>query len=206
MLFGRRRLLTGLLAALQLTYARGALAQVIQTSVGAPFSLFANRDFSAWLQQGNANWQIVDGQAVMDQGAGWLIGRLPLADFDLDMEYWLGDQTQASLYIRCVNNNLVSTFISSQTAYQINLGEGLFQGYGPGSIMGLVQAPRLQTGKRWNSLKLSARGPYLSLWLNGLQMADKAYDTRFPMGPLALKVSDGTFSIRKLNVTIPTRW
>lgn len=206
LLFSRRRFLKTWLAALPLAYDHCATAQVVQTAVGSPFSLFANKDFSAWSKQGSANWQIVDGQAVMNQGSGWLISRLPLTDFDLDTEFWLGSQTQASLYIRCVNSNLVNTFISSQTAYQINLGVGSLQDYGPGSIMDLVKAPKLQTGKRWNSLKLSVRGPYLSMWLNGQQVADKAYDTRFPMGPLALNVSDGAFGIRKLNVTIPSRW
>ena len=174
----------------------------MQTTVGAPFSLFANRDFSAWLQQGNANWQIVDGQALMDQGAGWLIGRLPLADFDLDMEYWLDSQAQASLYIRCVD----SAFVSEQTAYQLNLGTGTVQDYGPGSIVHLLRAPKLKTDARWNTVRITARGPYLSIWLNGQHLADKVYDTRFARGPFALHVADGAFRIRKLNVTIPGRW
>lgn len=178
------------------------MAQVIQKTVGSPFSLFSNRDFSAWLQQGNANWQIVDGQAVMDQGAGWLIGRLPLADFDLEMEYWLEPQAQASLYIRCVD----STFISDQTAFRLNLGTGSVHDYGPGSIVHLLHAPKLKTAARWNTVHLFVRGPYLSMWLNGQNVAERVYDTRFPRGPLALHVTDGAFRIRKLNVTIPGRW
>lgn len=201
-MFGRRRLLIGLLVALPLAYASVASAQVVQTSVGAPFSLFANRDFSAWLQQGNANWQIVDGQALMDQGAGWLVGRLPLADFDLDMEYWLDSQAQASLYIRCVD----SAFISDQTAYMFNLGTGTIQDYGPGSNVPLLRATKLKTAERWNTVRMTARGPYLSIWLNGQHVADKVYDTRFARGPFALHVADGAFRIRKLNVTIPGRW
>ena len=160
-------------------------AQIIQNTVGSPFSMFAGQNFSAWLQQGNANWQIIDQQAVMNQGAGWLIGKLPLANFEVDMEYWSGKQTQASLYIRCTNTG----FINSDTAYQINLTNS--------------QTP---ASERWNSLRVSANNAYLNVWLNGKKLVDNLYDTRFASGPLALNVFGGEFRIRKLNVTIPGRW
>lgn len=202
MLLKRRCLLRGLLAALPLLCVNGAKGQLIQTAVGSPFSLFANRDFSAWTQQGNANWQFINDQAVMNQGGGWLFGRLPLKDFDLDMEYWLDNKTRASFYVRCSD----SAYISDETAYKINLGVASIHGYGPGSIVGLSRAQKLVTGERWNSLRVSLRGSFISVWLDGLQVADKVYDTRFASGTVALHVTDGAFSIRKLNVTIPSRW
>lgn len=198
----RRRLLSGLLALLPMASVRGVSAQVLQTAVGSPFSMFANKDFSAWLQQGNANWQIVDGQAVITQGGGWLIGRVRLTDFDLNMEFWSGPDTQASLYIRCIDN----TYVSDRTAYRINLGTGFIQDYGPGSIVHLLHAPRLATTERWNNLKVSARGPYLSMWHNGQQVAEKFYNTQFPNGTIALYVTNGAFLIKKLDITIPGRW
>lgn len=201
-MFKRRLFLRGLFAAFALQYVNCVRGQVIQTTVGSPFSLFANRDFSAWTQQGNANWQFVDAQAVMNQGAGWLLGRLPLADFDIDMEYWLGSKAQASFYFRCSD----PVYISDVTAYKINLGVATVNGYGPGSITGLSRAEKLVTGDRWNTLRLSVRGAFISVWLNGQQVADSVYDTRFARGALALHVTEGPFRIKKLNLTIPGRW
>lgn len=188
--------------ALALLGAANSQAQVIQTAVGSPFSLFANKDFSAWQQQGNANWQIIDQQAVMDQGAGWLISRLPLADFELDTEYWLGQKTQASLYVRVSNPG----FVSAATAYQINLSDKPVGDYGAGAIVGLAQTPPSKTRGRWNTLKVKASGPYLSVWLNGQQVVNNAYDTRFANGVVALHVQDGAFRIKSFNITIPGRW
>lgn len=177
-------------------------AQVIQTAVGSPFSLFANKDFSAWQQQGNANWQITDQQVVMNQGSGWLIGRLPLADFELDTEYWLGQETQASLYVRVSNPG----FVSAATSYQINLADKPIGDYGAGAIVGLAQTPPIKTRGRWNTLKVKASGPYLSVWLNGQKVVDQAYDTRFANGVVALHAQDGAFRIKSFNITIPGRW
>lgn len=182
--------------------ASSSQAQVIQTAVGSPFSMFAGQNFSAWTQQGNANWQIVDHQALMNQGAGWLIGKLPLTDFEIETDYWLGEQTQASLFVRCINTR----FVSPETAYQINLSDNPIHGYGAGSLVGIAKAPRVKTQSRWNTLKVSARGAYLNVWLNGQAVVNNVYDTRFANGPIALSVEGGEFRIRSFNVTIPGRW
>ena len=182
--------------------ALNSQAQMIQTAVGSPFSLFAGQDFSAWIQQGNANWQIIDHQAVMNQGGGWLIGRLPLTDFEIETEYWLDEQTEASLYVRCTTPG----FVSPETAYQINLSDRQVHGYGAGSLVNMVRAPRVKTQSRWNTLKVSASGAYLNIWLNGRPVVNQFYDTRFASGPIALSVTDGEFRIKSFNVTIPGRW
>ena len=189
-------------AALACLAAVHSQAQVIQKAVGSPFSLFTGQNFSAWQQQGNANWQIIDQQVVMDQGAGWLISRLSLTDFELDTEYWLGQETQASLYVRVSNLG----FISAATAYQINLADKLMGDYGAGAIVGLAQTPPSKTRGSWNTLKVKASGPYLSVWLNGQQVVNNAYDTRFANGVVALHVQDGAFRIKSFNITIPGRW
>lgn len=176
--------------------------QMIQKSLGGSFSMFANQDFSAWIQHGNGNWQIVDHQAVMNQGSGWLIGKLPLTNFEIEAEYWLGKQTQASLYVRCTNLG----FISPETAYQINLSGRAIHDDGAGNIVGIPQASRAKTQNRWNALKVSANGAYLSVWLNGQAVVKDIYDTRFASGPIVLSVGNGEFRIKSFNVTIPGRW
>lgn len=177
-------------------------AQIIQSAVGSPFSLFAGQNFSAWIQQGNANWQIADHQVVMNQGAGWLIGKLTLTNVELEVEYWLDTQAKASLYLRCSNPR----YVGPDTAYQINLATQRITGYGAGSIVGFFRARPQNTSSRWNTLKVSARNNYLNIWLNGEKVIDNLHDTHFISGPIALHVTDGEFRIKSFNVTIPGRW
>lgn len=182
--------------------ALNSYGQVIQASLGSPFSMFANRDFSAWIQRGNGNWQAVDNQVIINQGGGWLIGRIPLANFEVEMKYWLGEHTQANLYVRCSDIR----YIGPDTAYRINLSDRAGSEHGGDSIASVFRAPTSETRNRWNVLKVSAKDSYLSIWLNGRQIVNNLYDTRFASGPFALNVSDGEFRMKSFNVMIPGRW
>lgn len=176
--------------------------QVIQTSLGSTFSMFANRDFSAWNQRGNGNWQVVDNQVIINQGGGWLIGRIPLANFEVEMKYWLGEHTQANLYVRCADVR----YISPETAYWINLSDQVDGKRGGDSAASIFKASPSETRGHWNVLRVSANDSYLSIWLNGRQMVKNLHDTRFTNGPFALSVGNGEFRISSFNVMIPGRW
>lgn len=182
--------------------ASNSWGQVIQKSVGSPFSMFANQDFSAWIQSGNGNWQSLGNQVLMNQGNGWLVSKLPLTNFEIEAEYWLGEHTQAILFIRCTNPR----FISSETAYQINLSDRGNQNEGAGGIVGIAQGSSELTRNRWNALKVTTNGSYLSIWLNNQPVVSNLYDTRFIGGLIALSVAKGEFRIKSFNVTIPGRW
>lgn len=175
--------------------------QVIQKSTGSPFSMFANQDFSAWIQSGNGNWQSMDNQVLMNQGNGWLVSKLLLTNFEIEAEYWLGEHTKAILFIRCTNPR----FISSETAYQINLSDRGIQNDGAGSI-DTAQGSGAPIRNRWNAIKVIANGSYLSIWLNNQPVVGNLYDTRFASGPIALSIANGEFRIKSFNVTIPGRW
>jgi hypothetical protein len=176
--------------------------QVIQKSLGSSFSMFANRDFSAWNVLGNGNWHIFGDQVAISQGGGWLIGRLPLANFEVQMEYWAGENTQANLYVRCSDIG----HISSETAYRINLSDRVGGGYKDGSFDGVAQVSPSEIRNRWNVLKVSANDSYLNIWLNGRQIVSNLYDTRFASGPFALSVHNGEFRMKSFSVVIPGRW
>jgi hypothetical protein len=148
--------------------------------------LFASHDFSSWQQQGNANWHISNRQVVMNQGSGWLVGRLPLANSEISITYWADAQSQAILYIRCADTRA----INRQTAYRIALANPVMT----------------ETHARWNTIKVVTQDAYYNVWLNDLKIIDNRFDPRFSSGPVALHAVQGPLRISAFNVTIPGRW
>lgn len=176
---------------------------MIIKGVGSPFSMFAEQNLSAWEQQGNANWQIDNQQAFMNQGEGLLISRLPLEDFVVDMEYWVSDRAKVILFVRCSDPRS----ITKDTAYGVVLSENSFGSYGPGALIGRYRADsvvNLHDG--YNSLKITGSQGYLTVLLNGVKTVDNLYDMSFKSGPIALRVKKGPIRIKSLNITIPGRW
>lgn len=180
-----------------------ASAQVVQNGVGSPFSMFAGHNLSAWEQRGNANWHIDNQLVAMDQGHGWLIGRLRLENFIVDMEYFSTDKTEAAFFFR----SLDPRFISKSNAYELLLSGRSVDGYGVGSLVGRYRVPiLLSTGNRWNKLRVTATQNYISVWVNDRKVVDNFYDASFNEGLFALHVMHGPFMIKTFNVTIPGRW
>ncbi len=179
-------------------------AQVIQTRNGSPFSLFASRDLSAWTQQGNANWTFdaVNNEVFANQGTGYILSRLALADSEVTMEYWMDHNTIASLGIRCANPYL----INGDNAYLIGLSNLSDPIYPAGSIIGFSKAAPGGSKFGWNTLLVKASGNQLSVVLNNNNLISNFIDNRFKSGQLAVILSRGIVKIRTLNIIIPGRW
>ena len=204
-IFRAKTILTAGMAILVLVavaFARPACGQAILQSDGGSFQLFNGQDISAWNQVGNANWQIHQQELVVNQGAGTLVGRFPVVDFDLQIEYWLDQGAQVSLFIHSTNPNV----INRDTAYQINLAHAPIEGYGAGSVVGALMAPAITTASQWNKIAIKSRQNKLSIVLNGIVAADNLIVNRFASGPVAIRFDGGNFAIRKITAVIPGRW
>lgn len=181
-----------------------ASGQVIQARNGSPFSLFATRDLSAWVQQGNANWSFDLGknEVFANQGAGYILSRLVLADLELTMEYWMDHATVASLGIRCTNPHL----INEDNAYIIGLSNQSEFSYPAGSIVGFSKAVPNVSKLGWNTLSIKMIGTQLTVILNNSTAISNFIDNRFKSGQVAVMLSKGAIKLRTLNVIIPGRW
>lgn len=182
--------------------ARTCAAQAILQSDGGTFKLFNGQDTSAWNQIGNANWQIRREEVVANQGIGMLLGRFPFADFNFQIDYWVGQGSQVSLFIHCTTPNV----INRDTAYQVNLGDVPLDGYGAGSLVGTLMAPPVATANQWNHLALKSRQDKLTIVLNGTVIAENLIVNRFPTGPMAISFEGGELSIKAISAVIPGRW
>jgi hypothetical protein len=168
-----------------------------------------------------AQWKVENGVLIGGQGEGRgsLVSNDQYKDFELELDYMLTehgtqcsaelvgpDQANASAEKSCLYNSGVSF----RTGYQVNLGRreaGEFVGIvvhrkAPGAIRGNVlwldKGDEKHAGLRkkdgWNTLRLSAKGPHLQVWLNGTKICDVQDDPTDPAeakwkeaGPLSLQ-------------------
>jgi hypothetical protein len=152
-------------------------------------------------------WKVENGVLIGGQGgrSGGLVSDEQFKDFELELDFMLAEhgtkcsaelvgteQTNASEEKTCLYNS----GISFRTGYQVNLGRreaGEFIGIVvhrkvPGAIRGNVlwldkgdeKFPNLRKKEDWNHLQISAKGPHLTVNLNGKKICDVMDDPTDP--------------------------
>jgi hypothetical protein len=146
-----------------------------------------------------AQWKVEGGVLVGGQGTGRgsLVTTEEFKDFDLDLEFMLAEHgTQCSAQLvgpeqanaSADKSCLYNSGISFRTGYQVNLGRreaGEFIGIvvhrkAPGAIRGNVlwldtgdeKFPGLRKKGDWNRLQIAAKGPHITVMLNGKKICD----------------------------------
>lgn len=186
-----------------LLYSANSLAQLQSDRIGGAFSLFNGQDTSAWIQSGNANWYPITDGVAANQGAGLLIGKFPFGDFQVQFNYWVGKSTQFSIYIHCTDPN----YISKNTALEINLSNTTLQKYGPGSVVGLIQASNIPSvANKWNTAFISSTGNQITIVLNGITTVNNFQYQNFSNGPFAIQFNGEDLKLSNFSATIPGRW
>ena len=168
-----------------------------------------------------AQWKFENGVLVGGQGTGRgsLVTNEQYKDFDLDFEFMLaepGTKCSAELIGEKQENAsedkscLYNSGVSFRTGYQVNIGRreaGEFIGIvvhrqAPGAIRGNVlwldsgdkKFPGLRKKEDWNHLQITAKGPQLTVMLNGTKICDVKDDPTDPAearwkeaGPISLQ-------------------
>jgi len=178
------------------------MSQIIVTSAGGSFPLFNGQDTSAWNQTGNANWYPINNGVAVDQGSGMLVGKYPFTDYQLQFNYKIDGANQFSLFTHCLDPNN----IAPNSAIEINLSSVPIKGYGAGSVMGLIKAPKILVANQWNTVFISSESNQLTVILNGITVANKLDYQNFQTGPLAIQFGGGKLEITNFSTIIPGRW
>ena len=168
-----------------------------------------------------AQWKVENGVLVGGQGTGRgsLVSDEQYKDFELDFEFMLtelGTKCSAELIGEKQENAsedkscLYNSGVSFRTGYQVNLGRreaGEFIGVvvhrkAPGAIRGNVlwlstgdeKFPGLRKKEDWNRVQIRAKGPQITVTLNGKQISDVKDDPTDPAeakwkeaGPISLQ-------------------
>jgi hypothetical protein len=168
-----------------------------------------------------AQWKVENGVLVGGQGTGRgsLVTDEQYKDFELEFDFMLtelGTKCSAELIGEKQENAsedkscLYNSGVTFRTGYQVNIGRreaGEFIGIvvhrkAPGAIRGNVlwlstgdeKFPGLRKKEGWNHLQISAKGPEITVRLNGKQISDVKDDPTDPAearwkeaGPISLQ-------------------
>jgi len=146
----------------------------------------AKPDLSKFNQVGNANWHNADGAVVADKGEGFLVTKDSYKDFQIRAEFWVNDDTNSGIFIRCTDPQK----ISGETSYEVNIWDKRPDpSYGTGAIVGLAKVPNPppKAGGKWNTYEITAKGSSFTVVLNGQKTVDNAQGAKFPDGKIALQ-------------------
>lgn len=189
----RRTVITSLLVAL-IGFAPSPKAQ----SQGSWTVLFDGKNVDNFNPIGNANWKVVDGAVQADTGTGFLVSKASYGDFELKAEFWVTDDANSGIFIRCDDPKQVT----AMNAYEVNIFDKRpDQTYRTGAIVNVAKPLNMTitTGNRWNTMEITAKGPRMRVAINGMPMVD-VQDTRHARGPLALQHGAGTVKFRNVQI------
>ena len=147
---------------------------------------------------GMANWHVVDGTVQADNGmAGFLVSKASYGDFELKAEFWASPDANSGIFIRCENPKEVT----AMNAYEVNIFDTRpDQTYRTGGIVDVAKPmSMMNAANRWNTMEITAKGPRLTVRLNGTPMVD-VQDMKHARGPFALQGSAGTIRWRNVQI------
>jgi hypothetical protein len=155
-----------------------------------------------WNVTGGGNWRAEDGAIQADKsttkGASVLVSKRSFKDFELYAEFWAADETNSGVYLRAMTPASVST---STGAYEVQIWDrNPDPRYATGSLVNVAAVPVppiYRAGGRWNTYEVRAKGPEISVKLNGVPTVT-ANDARFPEGRIGLQYNGGPIKFRKL--------
>jgi len=154
-------------------------------AAGGWVTLLDGTNLDHWNHIGDANWRLEDGVVVADKGSGYLVSKQSYTDFQLRVEFWVDEDANSGVFIRCTNPDKVGT----DSAYEVNIYDKRPDPtYGTGAIVNVAKVePMPKAGGKWNVYEITAKGPQFTVILNGQTTVDSAQDSKFASGRIALQ-------------------
>jgi Domain of Unknown Function (DUF1080) len=143
------------------------------------------KTLETWNRVGDANWRVEDGTVVADKGkGGHLVSKNSYKDFQIRAEFWADHNTNSGIFIRISDPKN----IGAKTAYEVNIyDQRPDPEYGTGAIVNFAKvSPMPKAGGKWNTYEITAKGPQLTIVLNGIKTVDIQHG-QFPEGPFSLQ-------------------
>ena len=161
--------------------------------------LFDGKNLDNFETIGKADWRLMDGVAESDTGVGYLVSKENYTDFDIKAEFWVSDDANSGVFIRCTNPRNVT----AGNAYECNIfDQRPDQDYATGAIVDVAKpiVKPAKTGGKWNTIEVSARGDTFSVSINGVKTVDKAKDVLHSHGRIALQHMAGVVKFRRVEI------
>jgi Domain of Unknown Function (DUF1080) len=156
------------------------------TSSTAP--LFDGKSIDGWNRTGDANWRVMEGAIVADQGVGFLVTKDAYGDFQLRAEFWADADVNSGIFIRATE----PANITPANSYEVNIYDKRPDPtYGTGAIVDVAKvAPMPKAVGQWSVFEITAKGAQLTVVMNGVQTVN-VQDSKHARGPIALQYAKG---------------
>jgi hypothetical protein len=150
-----------------------------------------------WDVVGNANWSVADGAVQASMGTGFLVTPMSYTDFQITADFWVTDDANSGIFIRLSDPKT----ITATNSYEVNIYDKRpDQSYRTGGIVDVAKpASVVMTGGKWNTIDITAKGPKMTVLINGMKMVD-VEDKKFPRGPIALQYGAGTVKFKNVKI------
>jgi hypothetical protein len=150
-----------------------------------------------WDVVGNANWTVADGAVQATMGTGFLVTPQSYTDFQITADFWVTDDANSGIFIRCEDPKT----INAMNAYEVNIFDKRpDQSYRTGAIVDVAKPLTvINTGGKWNTIDITARGPRMTVLINGQKMVD-VQDNKHQRGPIALQYGAGTVKFKNVKL------
>jgi hypothetical protein len=188
---------TAIAIALVLAGSTGFESSLVAAQAGGWTTLFDGRTLMGWNLLGTANWEVVDGVMQATSGNGNLVSTASYGDVQILVEFWVDDDANSGVFFRCTDLKT----INAKTAYEAQIFDKRPDPeFRTGALTFIARpATTINTGGKWNTYDITARGSRLTLTLNGAQMVD-VQDPKFARGPIALQRTEGVVKFRSVRV------
>jgi hypothetical protein len=162
-------------------------------------TILDGRSLDGWTAIGDAKWTALDGsvQSVGDQ-AGFLVSTAAYGDHAIRAEFWVSEDANSGIYIRCANR----AEVTPKNSYEVNIFDRRpDQTYATGAIVDIAPvSPVPKAGGRWSVMEIEAEGDRLRVAVNGTVTVANARDATHSRGPIALQHASGLVKFRKVQV------
>jgi hypothetical protein len=150
-----------------------------------------------WDVVGNANWSVADGAVQATTGTGFLVTPASYADFQITADFWVTDDANSGIFIRLSDPKT----ITATNSYEVNIYDKRPDpAYRTGAIVDVAKPlAEINTGGKWNTIDITARGTRLIVVINGTKTVD-VDDKKFARGPLALQYGAGTVKFKNVRI------
>jgi hypothetical protein len=154
-----------------------------------------------WSEVGKANWDMKDGALTADKLDGkdiaYLVSKNSYKDFEIRAEFWTDEEANSGIFLRCDQSDK----IDSKICYEVNIFDKRPDpSYGTGAIVDVAKVdPMPKAAGKWNTYEITAKGPHLTIVLNGQTTAD-VDDSKHLSGPFALQYGSGVVKFRKVQI------
>ncbi|MBI4888338.1 MAG: DUF1080 domain-containing protein [Acidobacteria bacterium] len=151
-----------------------------------------------WNPVGTVNWKVVGRELWSTNGNGFLVSKQSYANFQIRAEFWVSPDANSGIFIRCAD----PAKVGAAACYEVNIYDTRPDpAFRTGAIVDVARPAdmTINTGNKWNSYEITARGTHLTVRLNGKTTVDTD-DNKHASGPFALQAGIGVVRFRNVQI------